>query len=182
MWVLFLSGLSLYPQEQYVADSQGNWSAYSKIIAGNIYAVPTNNYSSKPYFIKNNSYMIYIGNRAVDSGYKLSGKWGVDESILLKNGNVLMNEYELPETNQKIYTVYGDKSFVSQTDDIWCVFWDSEKNVIDKVKLNTASDRKITGIGVIPTEPISNATVITFVDEDDSPIDLCTGCYIVYGD
>ena len=177
---LFIGGISLYPEEEYTANSQGNWNDYSTIMSSNTYAIPYSGYSENTIFIKNNSYICYIGGKDVVSGELYKNLWGVDQMIVDKEAPGFTDTYDLPATTRKLLAVYGFKSFVSQTDDIWCIFRDSEKNVLAKVKLATASERKITGYGVLLQTPIEGAATLSFVDCDENPICLRTGCYIVW--
>lgn len=178
--LMIIEGFSLYPHELYAVGTQGNWSGYGSVLESGAYAIPVNGNGIRNYFLKNNSYILCISKNGVETGPFVAGGWHADESMRLLDSDGTAWAIELPKRDWRICSVYAAKTFVSQTDDIWCEFLGEQGNVITKEKLITASRRKITGVGVIPEKPVKGATGIRFVDSQGQPVDLSAEFYIVY--
>lgn len=175
--LLAISGLCIKPQEQYEIASQGNWAAYSKQITNDSFAIPNNNYTLSPKFLKRNSKILYYGNESMSKN-DFRGLSGIDENIKIEDEMRCQHKYIFNDLKGSINAVYASKSFISQTDNIYCLFLDDKGNEIDRIKA-TPNKNKILGIAFLADTALSNVKEIQFVTGTGDRIDLYTGIYVV---
>lgn len=180
LMLLAISGLCVKPQEQYEVASQGNWTAYSKQISNDSFAIPNNNYTLSPKFLKRNCKILYYGNESV-SLKDFRGLSGVDESIRIENGMLRQHKYVLNDLKGSVNAVYASKSFISQTDNIYCLFLDDRGNEIGRIKA-TPNKNKISGIAFLADNALPKVKEIQFVTDTGDRIDLYMGIYVVCTD
>ena len=73
------------------------------------------------------------------------------------------------------------KSFISQTDNIYCLFLDDRGNEIERIKA-TPNKNKISGIAFLADHALPEVKEIQFVTDTGDVIDLYTGIYVVCTD
>lgn len=178
--LLAILGLCVKPQEQYEVVSQGNWVAYSKQLTNDSFAIPNNNYTLSPKFLKKNCKILYYGNESMSLN-DFRGLSGVDENIRIENEMLRQHKYIFNDLKESINAIYASKSFISQTDNIYCLFLDDRGNEIERIKA-TPNKNKISGIAFLADHALPEVKEIQFVTDTGDVIDLYTGIYVVCTD
>lgn len=179
---LIVSATSLGSIDWYAANTHGNWTEYSMLLDRDSFAIPADNVEDKLYFAKQNSHIVYIGNKSVGVGHTLNERYHSDEAVVLEEGNG-KSAYDLSEVDtakQPLIALYGSKRYISQPDEIYCLLLGEGGEVLEKLPLITPDNQKVTGFGVIPENPVNGVRSVQFVYHDGTPATLLNSCYFVF--
>ncbi len=173
---LAAKGMLLRPQDMYVEDSIGNWMGYSVMLTQSDYAIP--NYNTKRFLI-NNCRIAYLGEKQHLPTGPFRGLSGIRAEDIVYFDDPNRRKYCLDESiaQNRLLAVYTQKLFLSQTDDIYCVFRDSNNHIVWKQPAVT-SDMRTLAVGFIPDAPVENCSSFEFRNKNGEIIDLQSFCFL----